>query len=215
MYSSSTAVLPISDPGEVPVALDSWDPASFAFLGTDRQYVEFSSSHPDFALVQPANDFSISVWYRANTTDVDSGGSELISMGDYYILRLGKFGSDFRLEFNKRFTETVGTSWAQCFYNDDPTGSSFLGAWHHLAGTQSTSGMALYLDGVELPCDFLNNAGESASDVVYAGGGEHFRVGRHGGSSAGVDFQGNLDDVRIYARVLSPADVAALASVSE
>jgi hypothetical protein len=36
-------------------------------------------------------------------------------------------------------------------------------------------------------------------------------VGRHGNGSANFDFQGNVDEVRIYARVLTVAEIQGLA----
>jgi Concanavalin A-like lectin/glucanases superfamily len=77
------------------------------------------------------------------------------------------------------------------------------GKWHHLAAVQSPAGMKLNLDGIER-C--TNTHGE---DIRYDGGPTFF-IGRHP-DNATYDFEGNMDDVRIYGGALGPPEVLALA----
>jgi hypothetical protein len=63
----------------------------------------------------------------------------------------------------------------------------------------------VYFDGVvrcELPL---------TQDVVYDSS-EALWVARHGAGSTTYDFDGNLDEVRIYDRVLTAAEIADLAA---
>lgn len=165
------------------------DPRSRAFVRSSRHAVLLGTMPP---ALKPANNFTVSLWFQASS--VDSGGAELFSAGNQYLVRLG----DTSLRFSKR--PAGGNGSVQC----EVTGLACLdGQWHHVTAVQSPSGMKLYLDGVER-C--TNTHGE---DVRYDGGPSLF-VGRHPDSSS-YDFEGNLDDVRIYSGALSAAEVQALA----
>jgi hypothetical protein len=162
---------------------------------------------------------TISVWYRTNFTDLDTNGSELVSLGDNYILRLGKSGTQFRIEFNKHVLGAVAPFvYTNCWHvaSTDAGTPPFLdGNWHHVAATSSSSppGMVLYLDGTAIPCEFIpaNNPAYAANDIIYDGLGQDLFIARHGNAKDLFDFQGNLDDVRIYNRVLSVQEIQALA----
>jgi hypothetical protein len=166
------------------------DPRSRAFMRSGRQAVQLATMPP---VLKPANNFTISVWFQA--TSIDSGGAELLSGGNQYLLRLG----NDTLRFSKR--PAGGTGSVQCDLTNIT--SHLDGKWHHLAGVQSPAGMKLYLDGVER-C--ANTHGE---DVRYDGGPTLF-LGRHP-DSANYDFEGILDDVRIYGAALTAGQVQALA----
>jgi hypothetical protein len=166
------------------------DARSRGFMRAGRHAVQLATIP---AVLKPANNFTVSLWFLA--TSIDSGGAELLSAGNQYLLRLGKD----TVRFSKR--QAGGTSSAPC---DVINITSHLdGKWHHLAGVQSPAGMKVYLDGVER-C--TNTHGE---DVRYDGGPSLF-LGRHP-DNATYDFEGNLDDVRIYGAALTAAQVQALA----
>jgi hypothetical protein len=71
--------------------------------------------------------------------------------------------------------------------------------------------MSIYLDGALVTCDQFINMNFATSSLVYTGFGTDLWVGRHGNNSMNYDFQGNLDEVRIYSRVLSLQEIQALA----
>jgi hypothetical protein len=157
------------------------NPASRAFTMASRHAIELPAMP---AALKPANNLTVSVWFRA--TQVDTSGSELVSGGNQYLLRIGVSS----LRFSRR---VVGTSTSvPC---DAPVTGHLDGKWHHVAGVQSTAGMKLYLDGTER-C--TNTRGE---DLRYDGD-PGLWIGRHS-ESASYDFDGNLDEVRIYTRALT------------
>jgi hypothetical protein len=120
-------------------------------------------------------------------------GSEIVSGGNQYVLRLRAT----EIEFSKRIAGTF----AQCIVN---ASTHLDGNWHHLAGVTSAGGLKLYFDGVEA-CS--NGLGQ---DIVYDLGDDLF-VGRHGFNQTQWDFDGNIDDVRLYGRALSPSEISFLA----
>jgi hypothetical protein len=80
--------------------------------------------------------------------------------------------------------------------------SSFNGVWHHLAGTYNGSQIKLYVDGeLKATTDYVGSIPSETADVNL------------GTSSDFTDrwYDGLLDDVRIYSRALSQAEVASLA----
>jgi hypothetical protein len=81
-----------------------------------------------------------------------------------------------------------------------------LNRWHHVAGViQKGSFAALYVDGAQVQ-RVTTFTGETAA------GASPVRLGRRGD---GQFFKGAVDDVRIYSRVLSDAEVKALAEGRE
>src|SRR5262249_54908215 len=153
-----TTALPSPAPGVVPTPLAGWDPGSYAFQNTPRQAVQLPAvdGGTSLAPVMPANNFSISIWFKASVSDLDTNGSELVSLGDYYILRIGKVSTTgVRLEFNKYVVTTK--VYVQCWNTaqlDAGTPPFLDGGWHHVVAEASSvaPGSQLYLDGSPIPC---------------------------------------------------------------
>jgi hypothetical protein len=173
------------------------DPRSRHFTrGATRQAVQIANM-PDS--LQPANDLTVSAWYRSSGIGAGNMGEEIVSAGDNYLLRLRAT----QVEFAKR--TSAGGAIQRCLTTI--TGATHLdGAWHHLAATTATDGIRIYLDGVAKTCPTTGTGG----DIVYAGGTDFF-VGRHGNGQTTWDFEGNIDEVRIYRRALQAAEIAELA----
>jgi hypothetical protein len=115
------------------------DPLSRAFLRASRQAVTLANMP---ASLKPTSDISLSLWYRATTIDTGPGGtspagSELISGGDQYIMRL-HMGD---IEVSKR----TSSGHMQCL---GPVTTHLDGNWHHVAGVISPTAMLVYVDGV-------------------------------------------------------------------
>jgi hypothetical protein len=177
--------------------------ASRAFMAGQRHAIQLVAMP---AALRPANNYTVSVWYRASR--VPGSGMEVVSGGDSYMLRVR---ADV-LEFSKRVMSPTGPSWLMC---QGSWPGHLDGSWHHLAGVATSSansasmGMSVFVDGVErcnLP--FTQNVFYTTAPDLW--------VGRHGagdgGGSATWDFEGNIDEVRIYNRALSAGEVANLAA---
>jgi len=175
------------------------DPSSRAFLRANRHIVTLANMP---ASIKPASDVTISVWYRATTIDTGPGGgspagSELVSAGDNYLMRL--HSGD--VEISKR----TSSGHMMCL---GLVTNHLDGNWHHVAGVISATAMMVYVDGVQkISCPMT-------LPTLYDRGKDLF-VGRHGNdtnNSAYYDFEGNIDEVRIYTRSLGPTEIAALAA---
>jgi hypothetical protein len=108
-------------------------------------------------------------------------------------------GNSWQLEL--RDTRKLSFSGGSTHYLE--TNNTFsAGAWHHVAGTWDGTKKRIYVDGV-----LVNSVDSSITydtHLVYLG------ADQNGGSMA-LHWDGTLDDVRIYNRVLSASEIAALA----
>lgn len=145
-------------------------------------------------LGKPKN-VTMTAW--ANLTSADTSGAELVSIGDYFSLRLNE-GSSTRAFFYN------GTTWTSCSVSQ-----TFAGAgWHHFAAVFSDDQnyCKLFIDGTEV-------ASVSTSVTIpWTGLGTKTVVGAHGNNGTTYDFNGKIDDVRIYNRSLCPSDIQTLSS---
>ena len=181
----------------VPAAGSAANPFSRLFARATQQAVKLAATP---VALKPANTLTLSAWYRA--TSVDTSGAELISAGDNYVLRLRAT----QIEFDKRITGSSGTgTYATCPFGIT---THLDGTWHHLAAVSGPTGMKVYLDGVE-KCTNAHN-----EDLLYDRG-QDFWVGRHGNGSTAWDFEGNIDDVRVYGRALTAAEIGVLAAAAQ
>ena len=209
--STSSSAFPTPTLG-APLPAMTWDTSNLSFQKSLRHAVQIPtmpSAPPNFSLLKPANNMTIALWYKTSLIDLGVSGSDLVSMGDHYVVRLERD----RIDFNKHITSGTNSVIVTCSYVPaaDAGAPAFLnGNWHHVAAISSSSGVALYLDGQKVPCSFINEIYKTYN-LVYSFLGSDFWVGRHGFNSTNYDFNGNLDELRIYSRVLSDAEIQALA----
>jgi len=80
-----------------------------------------------------------------------------------------------------------------------------VAAWHLVTGTYDGATMRLYVDGVQVVSAAKTGAIATTADALFIG------AKRSGDTTAGNHFKGKLDDVRIYNKALTAAEVQALA----
>lgn len=141
------------------------------------------------------SEVTLSGW--ANLTSADSNGSELISLGDCVGLRLDDpFSSAGVTGFNYDGSDWSGVN----------TGLFVAGfGWHHYAYVvKSASYHSLYIDGMQV-------ANESITTTISCSGlGTNTWIGHHGNGDSAMDFNGSLDEVRVYNRALTASEVSKL-----
>lgn len=165
------------------------NPGSRLFRSAVNHSVQLGRSAP---ALQPAAGVTVSVWFRTTLT----GRADLLGHGSDYFLRI----MSGEIEFVRR--RPTGSS-ADIYITASglaPTATD--GQWHHAAGVASTGSIAMYLDGA------LIARKDEAVPFTYLA--RDFTVGR--AASAGLSFEGSLDDVRIYNRALAEAEIRALAA---
>jgi hypothetical protein len=144
--------------------------------------------------MQMALPITLSAWYKA--TAIDTNAADIISGRDSYVLRLTSTGIGLA-------KHTGGDVWVEL----SSTTSGYLdGNWHHVAGVfGSTGGMTVYYDGAVV----ASNADTTA--ISYANtAGANLAIGRNGSTNTNCDFGGNIDDVRVYSRMLTASEINSL-----
>lgn len=89
----------------------------------------------------------------------------------------------------------------------DPAFTATTGVWHHVAVTydSATDAVEYYISGVNVGSDTHNQGG-----AVVTGSGRNIALGNQPSGAGSRPFDGELDDVRVYDRPLSAAEILSL-----
>lgn len=193
---SGTAAADSSGGGNTGVVNGTWN-ASGRFGGC----LNFNGASSNVQITNLiANDFSISFWVKT---------SQVAGTGQWYN-GAGLVDGDAPGIANDFGTAMLGGRFAFGVGNPDTTISSAVlinnGAWHHCVATrqQYTGAMNIYVDGVPQGSGTANRNTLNASSKLLFGAI----------ASGGGWFNGSLDDIRIFNRALTSAEVGALYSNS-
>lgn len=168
--------------------VDSPNGRAFSFDGTDGT-IQLS----DAARLK-LNEFTIAAFVRTNAADA-MPGQEIASLGDVWGLRI-RPGGDAR----------IFAYGDQDYTRAESLGANLLdGEWHHLAASRAAGELRLFVDGAEV-------ASIAMPDDINYEFGDDFRVGQHGLNLV-YPFIGEIDEVRLFDRGLSDAEIASLSSL--
>jgi hypothetical protein len=160
---------------------------------------------PDAArLKYTGGNMTISVWMKPNTTEVDGG----------YIVSKpwnGSGGYNYRLQYTSSRQIVGFISGATAFSFTAPAVLT-ANTWNHIVMTMdSTSHVKLYINGQQNYSNAHTIVSWTATDLnVKLAIGNLYPYGQGWGGNSVYNFDGTVDDVRIYTRVLSPAEISAL-----
>jgi len=179
-----------------------------AVLSTDR-FGQPNSAYSfngvsDYILLAPVNDFinrdvySYSFWLKATSSAVSVPFS--IGSNDPYCQSLS-----FNTTSVSAGSYMNGTSANQAYVFSNPLSNS--SAWIHVAVSRDSTSLKLYVNGVLQPA---TSAANTYSQPASYGVAIPYQAVFGGRSNMTYFFQGQLDDLRFYATVLSQNDVTAL-----
>lgn len=158
--------------------------------GTD-QFVEITGGNED-ELEFPGGSMSIAGWFKVDA--FDTAWQCLLSKGE---------GENYRIA-RRSESNTIAYAGGVAEGADDVP-SVNDGQWHHFVAVSDAAGTdfgtALYVDGVRRAVN--------ATKPVLASSTFHLMLGENPGSR-GREWKGELDDIAIWNRVLSEAEVSAL-----
>jgi hypothetical protein len=141
--------------------------------------------------LKPASAFAVSAWVKYTTTD--TSGGEVVSMGDSYGLRVKPTGDVSAFFYDGAAWQTLTTSSA----------GTNNGVWRHLVGQYTGTGLEIYVDGALV--GQLTVSGTMAYTL-----GPSFFIGQHGNGNTNHNFNGAIDQVRVYGRALSATEISQL-----
>ena len=132
-------------------------------------------------------DYTMMAWVRAGST-----------AGDNMIF--GQLSEDNVLHNGMR-----GAAYHQGHWGNDITGGEVVvGEWHHVAWLYDGGEQSIFVDGVVVNSELMGALAVESEVVIGATRGNEDR-----------DFEGDLDDVRIYAAALPASEIAEIASSGE
>lgn len=148
-----------------------------------------------------ASDFTVSCWVKTGTTTrmmlwQESGK---IGSGDNQTwLRMGDNATDRRLRFTieDNTGSTIINMGAAAFIADN--------AWHHVVAVRQGTTTTVYIDGVQ-------RGTGTAANLKVVSNDQNFKIGvQEGATSNSSFFNGELDDMIIYNKALTLAEIQAL-----
>jgi hypothetical protein len=158
------------------------------FSGSNTNYVQISG------LMGSPSSVTLAGWAKVAST---TAGSEVVSIGDYVALRLDSTGNG-----------ATGIYYDGTVWRYTTSGAFYVGkGWHHFVYTNDTPGkkQTLYIDGA-----VASSSTKYTGAISYSGQGSNTFIGHHGNGQNNFNFQGLIDDVRIYNRALTANEVNAL-----
>ena len=168
--------------------------SALQFDGTD-DYIDLD----DPAELQITGNITLAAWIKSEGV----GGERNIIAKGYVFSPNG----EIRLQLNGG-NYNVGSLDADGQHEVSAGGADAdINQWVHLAGTYDGSKWNIYRNG-----QLLNSAENGVGAVPVAVG---WAIGSRGGDMIDQLFEGLIDDVRIYSRVLTQAEIAAIMAVSE
>lgn len=175
------------------------DVADGAMLFGAGAYIDFVADDIEDLPIE-GQERTIAAWFN---TEMATGEGELVSFGSQ------EKGAHQHLNFHYGAAEPFFR--AGYWYKDYDCVTPFNdGAWHHVAITanQDDDEFLMYLDG-ELQEDYILS-GEAATLTMNTTAGGILRIAARNGETFSSDYQGMLDEVRIYNIALEEDDIAAL-----
>jgi len=171
-------------------------PYALSFNSSAPDWVRVPSFRENFAKLETAN-VSVELWVRAATNP--GTNAYMIAKGAN-----GCVSSSYAL---------YNTADGVKFYITDTTGavkasppvaqaSVWNGAWHHFVGTYDGANVKLYFDSA-----LVGQTASTGAIKYNMATNDHLFIGVYKGSCT-IPFNGRIDDVRIYDKALSGAEVA-------
>ena len=168
-------------------------------VGGESDALSFSESSS--VAENATGSMSVSAWFRVESFDVS--WQALIAQGEGNRWRIHRRGEETGLAFAGGNNDTPTAVDAGANVND--------GAWHHVVAVASVDGLddhdgftALYIDGEVASVNTAASALEvNPSDL-------QIMIGANPDTSPLRFWNGSIDDVALWSRVLSPSEVAAL-----
>lgn len=151
--------------------------------------------------------FTVAGWFNANSSQLDPSGIYAIidkSHGDNGMYDDRSGWAIQAVPDGRGLSNAVGIGLNFNYWGETKTNTSVLdNTWHHVTATFQGTTMKIYLDG-NLRDSFVFSSGETpvnnTRDLFF---GRHYALGRY--------FRGTIDEIRIYNRELTIAEINELA----
>src|SRR3989338_11551701 len=171
------------------------------FDGVDDYVLTPAGTVSSLSFIQNTKIFTVSLWTKVGTGNYASFlGNSCSSLGKGYLFSPGN-------TTEMRTFMGTGGNFSRAYTSSAPITDN---KWHHLTfiGNGTTASFQIYMDGMAKAMTVVNDGDLSSGDSTRA-----MMIGRNqiSGCELGTTYPSNLiDDVRIYNRALSAAEITAL-----
>jgi RHS repeat-associated protein len=195
--ASGAAVPDASGTGNMATASSNvtWSGGAASFPGVSGQQV--ATNGP---VLDTTGSFSVSAWVNlaAVATSYEAVVSQDATQDSGFALQASSAG---KWDFNRVLTDTANSSAARTV----SAAAAVAGTWTHLVGTYNAANgqLTIYVNGAQ--------SGSTATDTTPFAAAGPLAIGRDQFNAAPVDLlHGQVSDVQVYQRVLSPSEISAL-----
>jgi choice-of-anchor C domain-containing protein len=144
--------------------------------------------------------FSIGTWAKSDTATWNTDGM-LLSKRDSFVLHPHAGSNSITI-----YVRNTSLVWTTASINLSTISNFSITDWHHYGASFDGTTVKLFVDGVE-------RASTVFSGTLLADSGP-MTIGQDDGSPGSRNFDGNMDDARLYSRALSAGEFATLAANS-
>jgi hypothetical protein len=147
---------------------------------------------PNSSSLNPAGALSLAIWINPTSWNA----------GRRHLFQKGALDNQFRVwsESNALWFNVAGLTPASIYMNLPSSG-----AWHHVAAVYDGSSLRFYLDGTQVAMAAVTGTSQVTTDDLF--------IGTESASSGSGDFfNGLIDDVLVYGRALTPAEISQVAA---
>jgi len=173
-------------------------------LGVIGQALSFNgtsnvASRADVSILKPANDMAISWWVMLKRDPADAGHDFV------FAAKANASAPFYSYQCNYTTADSLDCVWANSggsTYNTHSSATLSTGVWYHLVYVKSGSAGQIYVNGVDTTA-----SSDTHSGTIFDSSGS-FNVGAFSSGQKWVG--GIMDDVRIYNRALTQAEITQL-----
>jgi hypothetical protein len=147
---------------------------------------------------------TITCWFKADNLDTIGSDPRMVSKatggaGDahWFMVSSGRQGGQFRLRFRLKTTDGQATTTLMA----DTEGTIELDEWIHVTATWDGTTMRIYKNSIEV------GSADKAGDALAAGPTVKVAIGNQPQGAEDRPFDGIIDDVRIYNKGVTAADI--------
>jgi RHS repeat-associated protein len=174
------------------------DPGSCRYatgFNGSTSYLEMAT--PQFALT---NQVTVMAWVRWGIAPASGDPwAAIVSNNSYWTPDYGQFWLQHSQD-NSKFEFAVETTTSSNYVQSSAAPQQ--GQWQHVAGVYNGTTLTIYVNGV------ASGTASLTGNVMTPQDDFNLRIGRWGWDTAPRSFNGDIDEVRIYARSLSGGEVA-------
>ena len=161
---------------------------------------------PNSPSLNPTKELSVSAWFRCAGPGIHNGvillkGTASRNTGQYALIYFPSYYPGVTGHFSFSLRTAMSGGWHD-YYS---TGILMTGVWYHVVGTYKSGALNLYVNGVPAFPTITTVTGP-----ILPADGPLFVGSEHSFPNDDEYFKGQIDEVRAYNRVLSPAEVLAL-----